>query len=669
MTASLIAALQPILSRVRTDVTAKKAGGSTVWPHAKLSDGLLHKHLNGGAARGVCPIKEGESTTRLALLDFDSHKGEVSWDDMVKTVLEVTRTLKKHGLKPTIFRSSGGHGIHVFYLWDKPQDAYSVREHLKSAIGKIGYKVGTGGVAKKQIEIFPKQNEIRAGKYGNMFMLPLAAKSLPLDVFDSLTPLPREAIAELEWPVSNAVPVHMKPTPAKHVAHGAATDANLLLFREQLAPIDPDCDFDMWLNIGMALHYETGGSADGLALWDEWSSGDLLPEGQHPPGSYQGEDDLSARWSGFSNNCPHPITRNTIAKYAREAGWSVSAQDEFGELIPVKKALGRFHLHSADDYAEGADPQFMIDNVLPAEGMVMIVGSSGAGKTFLVADIAAHIALGIPWRGYAVRNGRVVYIAAEGASGFRKRIRACKKHHGAHFGDNFKIIDDVPNLLSADHEELAAVIERSGGAKVIIIDTLAQTTPGGDENSSIDMGKALGNCLKLKAATGALIVLVHHHGKTAGKGARGWSGLKAAMDTEIQVTKNGKKHFAKITKQKDGEEGQEFCFSLLAVNLGMSENGNAITSCVVQHEEAQSARSGRKLTGKWQLAIHDAVVTLSAYGKEYHSEEAILAEMMKMHPHDPATGRDQRKQKAIAALKGLLESAFLVEICGDIGLP
>jgi hypothetical protein len=92
------------------------------------------------------------------------------------------------------------------------------------------------------------------------------------------------------------------------------------------------------------------------------------------------------------------------------------------------------------------------------------------------------------------------------------------------------------------------------------------------------------------------------------------------MDTEIEVTKNGKKHFAKITKQKDGEEGQEFCFSLLTVNLGTSENGNPITSCVVQHEETTCATRTRKLTGKWQLAIHEAVVALSADGKAYNSE-------------------------------------------------
>jgi hypothetical protein len=622
MADNLIQALQPIISRVRTDVTAKKVGREVEWPHAKLSDGLLHKHFNGGPTRGVCPMKKGESTTRLALLDFDSHKGEVSWDEMVTTVLEVTRTLKKHGLKPTVFRSSGGRGIHVFYLWDKPQDAYSVREHLKFAIGKIGYKSGTGGVAKKQIEIFPKQNEIRDGRYGNMFILPLAGESVPLDVLDGLTPLPRETITELDWPISKAVSIRMKPAPKKRVAHSAATDADLELFREQLAPIDPDCDFDMWLKIGMALHYETGGSADGLALWDEWSSGDLLPEGQCAPASYQGEDDLSSRWEGFSSNCSNPVTRNTIARYARESGWGrESVEDEFGICAnALKKTLGRFHLHSADEYAEGADPQFMIDNVLPAEGMAMIVGPSGSGKSFLATDMAAHIARGAPWRGYTTREGCVVYIAAEGASGFRKRIRAYKNHYDVHFGDNFKIIDDVPNLLSADHEELSTVIERSGGARVIIIDTLAQTTAGGDENSSIDMGKALSNCLKLKAATGALIILVHHHGKIAGKGARGWSGLKAAMDTEIEVTKNGKKHFAKITKQKDGEEGQEFCFSLLTVNLGTSENGNPITSCVVQHEETTCATRTRKLTGKWQLAIHEAVVALSADGKAYNSE-------------------------------------------------
>ena len=40
---------------------------------------------------------------------------------------------------------------------------------------------------------------------------------------------------------------------------------------------------------------------------------------------------------------------------------------------------------------------------------------SAVGKTFLLLDLALHIASGRPWNGRAVDKGRVLYIAAEGA--------------------------------------------------------------------------------------------------------------------------------------------------------------------------------------------------------------------------------------------------------------
>src|SRR5574341_2663819 len=57
----LIAALRPLTSRVRTDVTAAKEVGEkhSTWRRVPLTDERLAQHLNGGPARGVCPIVAG----------------------------------------------------------------------------------------------------------------------------------------------------------------------------------------------------------------------------------------------------------------------------------------------------------------------------------------------------------------------------------------------------------------------------------------------------------------------------------------------------------------------------------------------------------------------------------------------------------------------------------
>ena len=97
--------------------------------------------MNGGPARGVCPIKAGESVTMVALLDFDSHKGEVSWAEMSAVVARVVDVLELvHGMHPILFRSSGGMGVHLYLIWDEAQDAYSVRRFMKGVLESVGFE-------------------------------------------------------------------------------------------------------------------------------------------------------------------------------------------------------------------------------------------------------------------------------------------------------------------------------------------------------------------------------------------------------------------------------------------------------------------------------------------------------------------------------------------------
>lgn len=177
----LIAALLPLVRRVRTDVTAVKKSDGSRWTSQPLTRERLAQHVNGGPARGVCPIKAGESVTMVALLDFDSHKGEVSWAEMSAVVARVVDVLELvHGMHPILFRSSGGMGVHLYLIWDEAQDAYSVRCFMKSVLESVGLKDGARGVRAGEVEVFPRQDRVGVDGFGNQAILPLAGKSVPL---------------------------------------------------------------------------------------------------------------------------------------------------------------------------------------------------------------------------------------------------------------------------------------------------------------------------------------------------------------------------------------------------------------------------------------------------------------------------------------------------------
>lgn len=325
----LIQSLQPLVSRVRTDVSCiKKAGGRQAWTREPITEARLAEHLNGGPARGVCPIKAGESVTLAALLDLDSHKGETSWADMVDVALRVMAALESGGLRAIPFRSSGGRGIHLFMLWDAPQDAYSVRMYLRALLDGSGFRDGPAGVARGEIEVFPKQDSVAVDGFGNQFILPLAGASEPLEPLLGLEPMGKDYAVGMAWPSSEPVPLAVKPERVLPVA-GEAVGFETL--RSALAAIpnegEHELDYDRWRNVVFAIHAETGGSDEGLVLAHEFSV-------------------RSSKYdAGFLDNRVWPyigaregsITGRTVLAMARDHGWVEDVSGEF-EVVAARHA-------------------------------------------------------------------------------------------------------------------------------------------------------------------------------------------------------------------------------------------------------------------------------------------------------------------------------------------
>jgi hypothetical protein len=129
---------------------------------------------------------------------------------------------------------------------------------------------------------------------------------------------------------------------------------------------------------------------------------------------------------------------------------------------------------------------------------------------------------------------------------------------------------------------------------------MARAMAGGDENSGVDMTAAVKSIDAIRAATGAHVSIVHHCGKDEARGARGHSSLRAAVDTEIEITRPSGETIStvRVTKQRDLQAGEAMPFSLEVVALGTNRRGKPITSCIVRHEDEMMAskpsKAGRK---------------------------------------------------------------------------
>jgi hypothetical protein len=189
------------------------------------------------------------------------------------------------------------------------------------------------------------------------------------------------------------------------------------------------------------------------------------------------------------------------------------------------------------------------------------------------------------------------------------------------------------------------------------------------------MGKIIMHCRMIRKHTGAVVILIHHSGKDAARGARGWSGLKGAVDTEIEIVRAEHDRVATVTKQKDGEDGHEFGFKLRQVEIGVNAAGERITSCVVDHGAAVSkGKRGRKPTSGLKKIVWQAAIDLQALDGVLPSVEQIVTEAvshMLYDDHADANGkkpRDLRRQHAGRALSELVESGVLCERQGFIAV-
>lgn len=273
------------------------------------------------------------------------------------------------------------------------------------------------------------------------------------------------------------------------------------------------------------------------------------------------------------------------------------------------------------DLGKVTAPDRLVRRLLGTTALAVIYGDPGSGKTFLAADMALHVALGRPWFGRAVLQGAVLYVAAEGSAGLENRIVAFRAAHETPKNVPFAVVPVAVDLgpSGVDLQAVIAAAERLSSAtglpiRLIVLDTLARTIGAGDENDTRDMGRYISSADRIRAALNATVLIVHHRGKAAAQGARGSSALLGAVDTAIEVEKREHGRVARVSKQKDGDDGQEIPFLLEVVEIGVDDDGEPIASCVVRQAD-DAGPATRSLSGQQRLAFEQLLNALADVGK------------------------------------------------------
>lgn len=375
-----------------------------------------------------------------------------------------------------------------------------------------------------------------------------------------------------------------------------------------LAQLDPDdfAEYSNWLNLMMACHHATAG--EGLDEFTEWSICGA--------GYADAAEEIAYKWGGLTFD-DRGVTVKYLYRQLHDRGLLVhdrpDPEDDFDPVPPERN--GRWRFLCLEELESLPPPAWLVPGLFVEGSIAAIYGAPESGKSFLAVDVAMSIATGIQWHGREVSAGAVLYVAAEGAPGIGKRVRAWRADRGVTSSEvPFVLMRDPLNLTTEEEARdfALAVSSELGPLRMIVVDTLNQTAAGADENSAQDMGRYIAGMKQLRDATGATVVVVHHSGKDASKGMRGSTALPGAFDTIVEVDRasDGRSIKLMMKKQKDAEHEPPMRFDMEKVAGSLVLRAAMIADPVADFATVRIRAMARELAKGGRVALKELVAAL-----------------------------------------------------------
>jgi len=270
--------------------------------------------------------------------------------------------------------------------------------------------------------------------------------------------------------------------------------------------------------------------------------------------------------------------------------------------------------------------RYLVKGIIPHPGLTVIWGPPKSGKSFWTSDVVLHAALGWEYRERRVKQGSVVYCCFEGQSGIQARVEAFRQRFLT------EEVEDVPFFLQPvtmdlvkEHGELITAIRNVNQIPVaVVLDTLNRSLVG-SESSDEDMSAYVRATDAIRDAFNCSVLVVHHCG-VSGDRPRGHTSLTGAAEAQLAVKKDLNENvIVTVEYMKDGKSGDTIVSRLeLVEEVGLDEDGDRITSCVVVPSETPAATENATKLTQNQRTFFDV---LARAGRPLSAEEwAELAE-------------------------------------------
>lgn len=201
---------------------------------------------------------------------------------------------------------------------------------------------------------------------------------------------------------------------------------------------------------------------------------------------------------------------------------------------PEKSENGGLHTMSMPElYDTVFVPRVPIVDGFLYGGTYLFVGAPKVGKSFFMAQLAYHVAMGIPLWDYPVRKGTVLYLALE--DDYARLQRRLSGMFGVECADNLYFATQAKTLNEGLDRQLEGFLKEHKDARLIIIDTLQKVREvGGDRYSYSSDYEIVTKLKSFSDKYGICLLVVHHTRKLESEDSfdmiSGTNGLLGASD-------------------------------------------------------------------------------------------------------------------------------------------
>lgn len=355
--------------------------------------------------------------------------------------------------------------------------------------------------------------------------------------------------------------------------------------REILDDLPPSWveDRDLWFRAIGAIHDNFLGSKEGFELARIWSKQSEKFD----------SSDFRRDWLSLKKK-PHGVTMGTLIQAAADHRHKTDLDADIVDLgdsdepEPVEKKTSKLTFLTPADCAAMPSRGYVIKGFIAPGDVGCIFGEPGAGKSMIAPYLGYMVSRGKEAFGMRSKQGKVFYLPAEDESGMQMRVRALHEQYGD--ADDFFVVRGA-HIAEVDAlKDLLREVKRQKPS-LIVIDTLAASFPGLEENSSEAMSRVV-RVGKRLAAFGAAVLFIHHSTKDANGTPRGHSVLNGALDVSMELFKADDDGIVRgrLKKNRNGPCDRNIAFSIQSHVFGFDEDGDVVTAGYCEPRVGQAAK-------------------------------------------------------------------------------